>query len=69
MPGTGQTFNACIAQLINQPHFKVRKWKYRDVLGWPKSFFGIFHKILQKNVNKLFDQPNNLFRLKAEVQK
>ena len=55
--------------LINQPQLKVRRLKYRDVLRWPKNFFWIFHKILQKNVNKLFDQPNNLFQLKAEVQK
>ena len=28
------------------------------VLGWPKSSFGFFHKMVQKNLNKLFGQPN-----------
>ena len=26
--------------------------------GWPKSLFGFFHNILQKNANDLFGQPN-----------
>ena len=29
--------------------------KYMD---WPKSLFGFFHKMLQKNPNELFGQPN-----------
>ena len=33
-------------------------WASVFVLGWPKSLFGVFHKILQKNPNKLFGQPN-----------
>ena len=28
------------------------------VLGWPKTLFRFFHKILQKNLNKLSGQPN-----------
>ena len=28
------------------------------VLGWPKSSVGCFHKMVWKNLNKLFDQPN-----------
>ena len=28
------------------------------VLGWPKMFIRDFHKMLQKNPNKLFNQPN-----------
>ena len=29
-------------------------------IGLAKKFFGFFHKMLWKNLNKLFDQPNNL---------
>lgn len=28
------------------------------VLGWPKISFGFFDKMVQKNLNKLFSQPN-----------
>ena len=28
------------------------------ILGWPKSSFGVFHNILQKNPNRHFGQPN-----------
>lgn len=28
------------------------------LLGWPRSLFGFFHHILQKNLKKLFGQPN-----------
>ena len=31
------------------------------LLAWPKGSFGFFHKILQKNLNELFGQPNNYF--------
>ena len=27
-------------------------------MGWPKSLFGFFHKLLRKNPNELFGQPN-----------
>ena len=30
------------------------------ILVWPKSSFGLFHKILQKNLNGLFGHPNIL---------
>ena len=28
------------------------------ILGWPKSSFGVFHNILQKNPSKPFGQPS-----------
>ena len=28
------------------------------MLGWPKGLFGIFHKMLQKDPNEHFGQPN-----------
>ena len=28
-----------------------------SILGWPKSLFWFFQKIMQKNLNILFDQP------------
>ena len=31
---------------------------YHIILGWPKSSFGFFCNILQKNPNELFGQPN-----------
>ena len=31
-----------------------------EVLGWPKSSFGFFHTIAQKNLNKFFGKPNSL---------
>ena len=33
---------------------------FTKLLGWPKSSFGFFHNILQKNPNELFGQPNIL---------
>ena len=30
------------------------------ILGWPKSSFGFFHKVLWKNPNKLFGQPDTM---------
>ena len=30
-----------------------------EVLGWPKSLVGFFRKMLQKNPNELFGQPNS----------
>ena len=32
-----------------------------NLLGWPKSLFGFFHKILQKNPNEVFGQPNKIW--------
>ena len=29
-----------------------------DLLGWPKSLFGFFHKILWTNAKEIFGQPN-----------
>ena len=29
-----------------------------ETLSWPKSLFGFFRKMVQKNPNKLFDQTN-----------
>ena len=39
-----------------------------DVLGWPKSSFGFFHKILQKSSNEVLCQPNNLILFPANPQ-
>ena len=33
--------------------------------SWPKSLFGVFHMILQKNQNKLFGQPNKIDKLNS----
>ena len=34
-------------------------WKqHQYIVGWPKSLFGFFHKMLCKNLNELFGQPN-----------
>ena len=30
------------------------------VLGWPKSSFGFFHNVLQKNLRALFGQPRTV---------
>ena len=27
-------------------------------LGWPESSFGVFHRMLQENLDELFGQPN-----------
>ena len=35
-----------------------------NILGWPKSSFGFFYKMLQKNPNELFAQPNNFILLR-----
>ena len=38
---------------------KIFKLKInRILLGWPKSLFGFFCNILQKNLNELFGQPS-----------
>ena len=33
------------------------------ILGWPKSSFGFFHYMVQKNPNELFGQPNSIYRV------
>ena len=36
-------------------HYLIESFgKLADVLGWLKSSFGLFHKMLQKNPNDLF---------------
>ena len=35
----------------------------KHVLGWPKSSFRFFHKMLQKNPNESFGQPNKTLHL------
>ena len=38
----------------------VQSGAYKGLmLGWPKSSFGFFHNILQKNLNELSGQPIN----------
>lgn len=32
----------------------------RLLLNWPKSLFGVFHTLLQKNQNELLGQPNKM---------
>jgi len=32
----------------------------KKIIGWPKSSFGFFHNIVQKDPDKLFGQPSNL---------
>ena len=39
-----------------------------DVLGWPKSSYGFFHKILWKNSNEVLCQPNSLILSPANPQ-
>ena len=39
-----------------------------DVLGWPKSSYGFFHKILWKNSNEVWCQPNSLILSPANPQ-
>ena len=34
-----------------------------QILGWPNSLFGFFRNILQKNLNKIFGQPNTCLSL------
>ena len=36
----------------------IYKCLFKFLLDWPKSSFGISHKVVQKNPNKLFGQPN-----------
>ena len=33
-----------------------------EILGWPKSLFSIFHKLLWRKLNKLFGQFSSSFR-------
>ena len=41
--------------------------KTLKILGWPKSSFGFFHRILGKNPNEFFGQPNISFLKKQET--
>ena len=36
-------------------------------MSWSKSSFRFFHKILQKNPNKLFGQPNIIDMLREKI--
>ena len=38
------------------------------ILGWPKRSFQFFHKMVQKNSNKLFGQPKTCTYIEAERQ-
>ena len=33
------------------------------LLGWPKKFVRVFQKMVQKNLNEVFGQPNVFFFL------
>ena len=46
--------------LLDRPIAPGNFWTRNNVLGWPKCSFWLFHMILWKNPNKLFDQPNKL---------
>ena len=35
----------------------LRPTKFRCILGWPKSSFGLFDSLLRENPNELFGQP------------
>ena len=39
------------------------------LLGWPKSWLRLFHKMLYKNPNKLFRYPNTLYYAKAKQRR
>ena len=50
-------------------YFLQLRWKLgalflllNETLGWPKSLFGFFCTILQKNPNDFFGQPNRFLR-------
>ena len=40
-----------------------------EILGWPKSSFGLSCNILQENLSKLFGQPNNIWHIIEESGK
>ena len=46
--------------LLDRPIVPGNFWTWNNVLGWPKCSFWLFHKILWKNPNELFDQPSKL---------
>ena len=40
---------------------------HTHTMGWPKSSFGFFHKMSQKNLNKIFCQPTSLLIILCNV--
>ena len=44
-----------LKDIIKKVKGQPTEWK--KILGWPKSSFGFFHKMLLENPNKLFGQP------------
>ena len=41
------------------PHKREHKGNMSpNILGWPKTLFGVFHIIIQKNMNKISGQLN-----------
>ena len=53
---TNQLFLKII--ILSWSKFFTVPFHYSKVMAWPKSSLGFFHKILQKNLNKLLSQPN-----------
>ena len=39
-----------------------------EILGWPKSSFKVFHKMLQKNPNEPFGQPSHCSVMSDSLQ-
>ena len=44
--------------VISHRNFTFHSFWYCEVLGWQKSSFRFFQKMLTKNQNELFGQPN-----------
>jgi len=49
---------AQVLYLSAQKEFSERQSDRQDALGWPKSLFRFFHKMVWKHLNELFGQPD-----------
>ena len=61
----GPSFHSVIFSIsVMFPFMVINGWSnfkhHMEVLGWPKSSLGFFHKMLQENPNELFGQYNTI---------
>ena len=52
-------------QTNQETHYMHTKKKdyAKEILHWPQSSFGFFHRMLQKNPNELCGQPNTYIKI------
>ena len=60
--GRNTACHVLLSKLMHSSQEDDPDWdNVRNILGWPKSSFGFFCKMLWKSLNELYGQPNISF--------